>query len=342
MSTSDTSRFLVAVALSSVLLVVADAALGMFAEHHFLPARKLQESLSSGAVDALIVGDSRMVAALDVGEFEQGWRECAGTTPRVADLSLGGVDIAGQAIAFREFLERGGSTKLVVLGVVPESLASEPTDPDAWIGNEAVVLWWSRASDAHVYFRSSSSDLNPRTLDALFRFLVYRTSSLGSLRSLLWARAQGFQDTLLGQNLEVAENRFGRESDMRALGKRFIERALQTSRSDSASWRLSPWSCQLRRQADLHRAQLMVVELPMPSAYAPVRGSRLGKALRKGLPSDFCGRPVEWLDLSSPSGLTDERFSDGLHLDHRGAALVSKHIGCRASVILTANPAGPP
>ena len=78
----------------------------------------------------------------------------------------------------------------------------------------------------------------------------------------------------------------------------------------------------------------MVVELPMPSAYRPVRDSRLGKALRERLPSDFCGRPVEWLDLSNAPGITKERFSDGLHLDRIGAALTSRPLGCQASTDL--------
>jgi hypothetical protein len=339
MSTSDTSRLLVAVALSSVLLVVADTALGMFADRHFVPARKLQAGLSSGTVDALIVGDSRMVAALNASQFEQGWRECAGTTSRVADLSLGGVDIAGQAVAVRRFFERGGSAKLLVLGTVPESLASETADPDGWIGNEAVVLWWSRASDALLHFPSSSSAPDPRTLDGLFRFLVYRTSSLASLRSLLWARTQHAQDTLLRRNPETSSTAFGRDSDMRALGRRFIERGLRDSASNPASWHLSAWACELRRQVDLHRTQLMVVELPMPSAYRPVRESGLGKGLRERLPADFCGRPVEWLDLSRSPGLSDEHFLDGLHLDHSGAALVSKQLGCQASRVIVPRPA---
>src|SRR5262249_35828514 len=138
MWTSDRTRAFLALGILCALLLATDAGFAAFARRHYLPARKLEAALAPVHVDVLIAGDSRMVAALDVTAFKDGWRQCGDRTPEVADVSLGGVDIAGQAVAVRRFFERGGVSKLVVLGTVPESLASQPADPDGWIGNEAI------------------------------------------------------------------------------------------------------------------------------------------------------------------------------------------------------------
>src|SRR5262249_17486541 len=147
--------------------------------------------------------------------------------PMVADLSLGGVDIDGQAVAVRRFFERGGSAKLVVLGTVPESLTSQPVDPDGWIGNEAVVLWWSRLSDISLHFPRERIRLDPVTLDRMFRFVAYRTTSLSSLRSLLWYRAQNLQDAALRRRPSTHPTSFGEDVDMRTLAERFVDRGQQ-------------------------------------------------------------------------------------------------------------------
>jgi hypothetical protein len=340
MSTSSLHRTLAAIILAAAVLVVVDWAFGAFSRRHFIPAQKLEAALSSGPVDALFAGDSRMVAALDVDAVQGGWSECAARTPAIADLSLGAVEIAGQAVAVRTFFERGGSAKLVVLGTVPESLTSESAAPDAWIGNEAVVLWWSHASDARLHFPLASTAIDPRTLDGVFRFLAYRVSSLASLRSVLWAKVQHAQDAALAREVVVAKTAFGQESDMRALGQRFVEQGFRVVESDIYAWRLSAWACDLRREVETHGARLVVVELPMPTAYRGVRASPLGQALRKNLSVDFCGRSVDWLDLSNAPGLTEERFSDGLHLDRVGAALVSRPLGCRVSSLLDSTESG--
>ena len=316
--------------LFPALLLCVDRCFCAFASQHFIPARKLETALGVRAADVVVTGDSRMAAAFVSQSFGAGWRAGTGFAPRVADMSLGGVGLAGQVVAVRRFFERGGTARLVLLGTVPEALKYEPADPDNWIGNEAITIWWSHATDAKVHFNEESS--NPRTFDARFRFTMYRVSTLASLRSLLWFRAQRLQDSLL-QKDRMPSNAFGEVDEMRALEARWVAQGLEASRAGVAAWTLSPWVCELRRVVDDHRARLIVAELPMPSSYRPVRESGLGRELRTRLPTDFCGRNVPWVDLSTLPGLTDADFSDGLHVGHGGAELVSQLLGLRTAVL---------
>jgi hypothetical protein len=322
--------------LALSLFLVAELLFVAFARHHFIPARRLESALSAQPVDVLIAGDSRMVAALDHDRFQSGWRACGGRLPRIADLSLGGVDVTGQAIAIRRFFEAGGMTESVLLGTVPESLVQEPANLDAWIGNEAIVLWWSHARDVGVHFWLPTSALNPKKMDDTLRFLAYRMSSLASLRSLLWARVQEGQDRLLERRVAVAHAGFGRDDDMRALARTFIENGLHQVQGDGRSWKVSPWVCEIRRQVEAHGAKLVLAELPMPAAYQQIRSSTVGRLLRQKLPTDLCGRAVVWIDVSEPRGLTEERFSDGIHLDRVGAAITSHSLGCQVSRLAAA------
>ena len=146
------------------------------------------------------------------------------------------------------------------------------------------------------------------------------------------------EDKLFGHDLGVAQSAFGRESDIRALGRRFIERGLQASRSDAATWRLSPWACELRRLSDKHRARLVVAELPMPDVYDVVRHSSEGKRLRLSLPADFCGLRLDWLDVSGAQPPGGAHFPDGLHVDQATAQAISRRIGCELASPLRASP----
>src|ERR1700751_5296946 len=98
MWTSDRARSFLTLGIFCALVVAADASFAAFAQSHFLPARKLEVALSTPGLDALIVGDSRMAAALDLAGFSDGWRQCSGRMPTAADFSLGGADIVGQAV----------------------------------------------------------------------------------------------------------------------------------------------------------------------------------------------------------------------------------------------------
>src|SRR6516162_1016020 len=131
-TSSHWSKVALTCGLALSLFSVAEVFFVAFARHHFIPARRLESALSAQPVDVLIAGDSRMVAALDQDRFQSGWRACGGRLPRIADLSLGGVDVTGQAIAIRRFFEAGGMTKSVLLGTVPELLVQEPANLDAW------------------------------------------------------------------------------------------------------------------------------------------------------------------------------------------------------------------
>jgi hypothetical protein len=331
MWTFDRIRSLLPFGLAITFLIGLDLSFAYYARSHFLPARKLEVALSATPVDALILGDSRMAAALDVSGLREGWRQCGGQLPTVADLSLGGVDIDGQAMAVRQFFERGGTAKLVVLGTVPESLTSEPADPEGWIGNEAIVLWWSRLSDVAVHFPRETTRLDPDVLDREFRFLTYRTLSLSSLRSLLWHRAQELQDVVLRRRPIARPIGFGAEADMRALAGRFTDRAHQVAAAGIESWRMSAWACELRREVEVAGSRLLVVELPMPSAYQAVQSSAFGQELRRRLPACFCGNSVAWIDASSLPVFSDSDFSDGLHLSGAAGRAFSTALGCRVS-----------
>jgi hypothetical protein len=328
MSTSDRTRSFLALGTLCTLFLAADAVFAAFARGHYLPARKLDVALATPNVDVLVAGDSRMVAALDVSALKDGWRECGARVPEVVDLSLGGVDIAGQAVAVRRFFDRGSSSKLVVLGTVPESLASQPTDPDGWIGNEGIVLWWSRLSDFDLHFPRRAFRLDPVVLDEMFRFVAYRASSVSSLRSLLWYRAQRLQDAVLRRPQVNVQTNLGAEDDMRALAERFIDQGRQAARIGIEGWQISAWACELRKQVEAAGARLVVVELPMPAAYQVVRASALGQELRRRLPGNFCGRAIEWIGGPADMTFAAANFPDGLHLDKVSAATVSRQIGC--------------
>src|SRR5262249_35761279 len=132
------------------------------------------------------------------------------------------------------------------------------------------------------------------------------------------------------------ETEFGREADMRSLGQRLLERGLRIAKSGSTTWRVSPWACELQREVAARGAKLVFIELPMPSAYGEVRSSAFGQSLREKLRAELCGEPSTWIDLSESPGLTDERFSDGLHLDRRGAILTSRVLGYEAAATMVA------
>jgi hypothetical protein len=334
MWTSDRGRSFLALGIFCALVVAADAAFAVFARGHYLPARKLEAALASRSADVVIAGDSRMVAALDVSAFRFGWQECGHPLPTVADLSLGGLDIAGQVVAARRFFERGGSARFLVLGTVPETLAYEPTSPEAWIGNEAIVLWWSHLSDARLHFPPSVVEPTPVALDGLFQFASYRLASLASLRSLLWVRAQQAQDRILGR----ARNSEETNSDMRVLGQRFVQRGLLAARRGPREWQMSPWLCELRATAERYHAALSVVELPMPETYRPVRESEVGKWLRDSLPHDFCGAKVTWIDLSEVLSHEEAKFPDGLHLAGTSASALSRRLGCELATTAAPSP----
>jgi hypothetical protein len=306
-----------------LLVLAVDWCFARFARSHFIPARKLATALRESPARVVITGDSRMVAALDRDAFEAGWQAASGHSAGIADLSLGGVSIAGQAVAVRRYFEQGGKAAIVLLGTVPEALRARPADPESWIGNEAVIVWWSHASDGWVHFKGRT--LDPDTADAWFRFLVYRMSALGSLRSLLWIRAQQAQDILLRQGPEQS-NQFGEVREMRALAERWKQEAIQESASDEG-WSVSPWACELRRTAEANGAQLLVAELPMASAYDAVRQSASGRRIRSRLSTSFCGKRIPWIDATSPEALHDEDFEDGLHLGSAGARRVSRLLG---------------
>jgi hypothetical protein len=178
-------------------------------------------------------------------------------------------------------------------------------------------------------------DVDPVSLDGLFRFSSYRMSSLASLRSLLWIRAQQVQDRVVGRARASDDTAFGQASDMRTLGQRFVERGRRAVEAGTERWRLSPWVCELRSTAGQHNVRLALAELPMPETYAPVRESALGRSLRTSLPRDFCGAPLQWVDLHDVLPREEAIFPDGLHLARTSAPHLSRRMGCEAALRAT-------
>jgi hypothetical protein len=150
---------------------------------------------------------------------------------------------------------------------------------------------------------------------------------------MLWIRPQRIQDAILAHSAPQ-ETEVGREADMRSLGRGFLDRGLQIAKSGPQSWQLSPWACELQREVAALGATLVLIELPMPSAYRGVRSSAFGQFLRGTIRTDLCARPSVWISLSEVPELTDERFSDGLHLDRRGAMFTSRLLGYAAGTAL--------
>jgi hypothetical protein len=308
---------------SFVILILGtsllDLGLGRYVRGHFVPNQVMREALAAGDGCILAIGDSRVEAGIDAGVLEEaaaqrGVRTCA------ANLGIGAVGIEGQAIALRSYLEHR-SPSIVVLGVGP-LLPSAAPDPAEMVGNVAIELAWSRASDVTAFYPSFPFE----HLDAGLRFSIARTNVLQSYASLVWARVQALQSSFLGTGGAAPRNRFGLLSDMHALTKSFTTTAQSQLAENQRAWREGPWFEAIDTMAHEKRAPVLVVHVPMNTAYRrAVNDTPLWSSYEAWLTSDLARRGDSYLDLSAVLG--DDRFQDGVHPNSAGARAVSLSVG---------------
>ena len=322
--------------VGSVLVVLgglgaADVALGHYAAVHFGPNRLLRDAVAAGDGCVLTIGDSRMEAGIDrdsLNDALSGGR----STGCVASLGIGAVGLEGQSLALRRYLSVRQSPPLVVLGA-GVLLPAEPVDPSQMVGNAAVELAWASATDVTNFFPGFPF----REIDAGLRFSIERTNAMQSYASLIWAKVQNVQAGLTGGQERIGPaNRFGLVQDMNKLADAFATDATQRLERWAGDWRESSWFEHIDWLVQQHGAKLVVVHIPMNSAYRQrVNQTELWGSYSAWLAKDLTQRGDAYVDLSA--SVDDGHFGDGVHVDHEGAQVFSRALG-RAIAALARDP----
>jgi hypothetical protein len=310
-----------ALATALLALLAADRLLDWRARRSFIPEQRMSEALSRGSGCVLVAGDSRMVAGVNERVMEHALR-ANGRNWCVASIAIGALPIHGVRVAFREYLERGGMPRMLVLGASEDSLlaGTAAPDPSALIGNEAVSLAWSEPSDVRRLYPDFPWG-NLRAFDQGLRFLVARSSGLGSYASLVWQKVQAEQDRVTGR--ARASNRFGALDDMEALGHRMEATAreqLSQTMQRPPSARLHPALLDIEDRARVRRIRFVLAELPMPAAYrSAVTETEAGRRYLEWLRERTAARGGSFIDLTRPNGIGPRHFADFVHLNTSGA-----------------------
>ena len=307
----------------------------------------MDAAVAAGAGCILLLGDSRMDAAYSPSALHDALRQ--GAADRcVSDLSIGGTDVRGAYLAAREYLSRGGSPKLVVVGAVADSLLDPDSrlDPQQMAGNNAIHFVWSRPSD--VFFEAPGFPLaSIDAFDAGFRFLVGRATALGRYQSLFWVRVQGAQDRLAGDDPSTL-NRFGRIADMDRLEEDLRARAvgrLERLMTRPSGPELGTWFRRLVQLLLDRGVPFAIAELPMRSSYRrAVTETPQALAYQRWLGQRISLLGGTSINLAEPAWIDDSLFADSLHLNERGAQKLSADLGFQLAAPhpAPASSAGPP
>jgi hypothetical protein len=317
---------LVSLAVLVLGAFAVDRAIGRYARAHFLPNRLLSEARAAGDHCVLTLGDSRMEAGVDPAALERALR-AEGAPVCVAPLGLGAVGLEGQMMALRSYLATPRSPRVVILGFAV-LLPGETSDPAEMVGNRAVELAWSKPSDVRAYYpRYPLEDL-----DRGNRFLIERSTALTTYESILWLRTQKLQDAFLRRGAPQAANRFGLLSDMKALLEGFAGDAeSRLARADH--WQNDPWFERIRSMVDGSGARLLLVHVPMASAYrARVENGERWRSYLAWLTADLAAHGDAYADLASSAD--DSLFADGIHLSEAGAVVFSEALGRAAASLV--------
>jgi hypothetical protein len=321
------------------LLGVTDALVGHRIGRHFLPEQKMEAAVAAGPGCILLLGDSRMDAAYSSSALHNALRQRA-SDRCVGDLSIGGTDVRGAYLAAREYLARGGSPQLVVVGEVADSLLDPDSrlDPQQMAGNNAIHLVWSRSSD--IFFEAPGFPLaSIDAFDAGFRFLIARATAIGRYQSLFWVRVQGIQDRLVGGR-PATLNRFGRIADMDRLEEDLRTSAtarLERQMTAPSGPQLGTWFMRLVRLLRDRGVPFAIAELPMRSSYRrAVTETAEALAYRRWVGARIAPLGGTSINLAEPSWIDDSLFADALHLNERGAQKLSADLGDQLAALLGA------
>jgi len=327
------SKLLVSVATTVIALVAADRLLGWYGHRHFVPEQQMQTALTAGDGCILILGDSRMAAGLDQPALHQALGR-RGADRCVADLAIGATDVSGAFLAARRYVSAGRRPVLAVVAKVEDSLLDpDATGPRMMVGNNAIHLVWTTPGDVFAEVRGFPF-ASVAAFDDGLRFLIARGTALGRYQSLVSLRAQRLQDALTGAD-RGAQNRFGQFNDMAALERDMQERA--DARLAAATHEPGGRSVWFDRLGDLLRlsgTRVVVVELPMPSAYRRrISDTAPAIAYRRAFTAALRARGAAYIDLARAPWVDDALFADALHLNARGAAQLSRDLGDRLPTV---------
>jgi hypothetical protein len=310
--------------LASLLLFATglggiDAGLARYAGRHFVPNQLLRKAIAAGDRCVVVIGDSRTAAGVDPVAVATALGD-AHAPACVAPLGIGAVGLEGQTLALRRYLSARRAPRLVVLGA-GLLLPSRPMDPSEMVGNVAIDLDWSRASDVESFFPGFPVD----ALDPGLRFSIARTNALQTYASLVWARVQIAQSRLAGETRGPA-NRFGLVSDMRALAATFAEDAATRLEREKDHWSASRWFEAIDALARAEGTTVLVVQVPMATTYRrAVDETPIWRDYAAWLAADLARRGDAYIDLSA--SVDDARFADGVHVDEEGARTFSDALG---------------
>jgi hypothetical protein len=205
------------------------------------------------------------------------------------------------------------------------------------IGNQAVLLGWSHASDVTLLYPGFPCE----HFDHGFRFLTQRSLATTAFGSLAWARVQSLQDRLVGKPSGTL-NQFGLVDDMEALARALTNDVNDRIERYPERIALHPALLELVRLAHERRVPVLLVEVPMPSAYRAALGrATRAPRLREALTDLVVSRGGSSVNLGHPPWIDDTLFDDGLHLGRAGAELFTKDLSARVAGVLGSRPDEP-
>lgn len=321
--------FFLQLATLALAIFAIDRAFAWYAPNHYIPESRLRAALAGGDDCVVFVGDSRMVAGYDAAALSRGFAQ-GGAQVCTTNVAIGALKVSGMAVALREYLERGGKPRTIVIGNAADKLVllEQPLDPATFIGNEAVQLAWSRPSDVGTLYPGFPT-ANVLAFDQGFRFLAARSTALGTYLSIGWQKVQAAQDRFAGR--PKLANAFGALEDMDAYGaqlERDARQRLAQAMARPAAERLDRSYLLMEKLARDAGARLVVVELPMPARFRDhVSRAPEARAFRAWLGQRLVTSGGALVDLSAPDWVTPEHFADVLHLNERGAAAFSEQLG---------------
>ncbi|MCX6108263.1 MAG: hypothetical protein NTZ90_01505 [Proteobacteria bacterium] len=328
MQSTPRGLFLLSIVTALCGLLGLSIAYGWYARQHFGPQILLRSAAFQGDGCLLTLGDSRMEAGIDPGVLAASLRGALTAPLCIAPLAIGAVGISGASMALRRYLDLERKPSVVVLGVSAGTLLPdlETVDPKDLFGNRAIELAWSRPSDVWLYY----PDFPLSDLDRGLRFWITRSNALSIYASLTWIKVKTLQNALVGTGAPAAgpRERFGAQADMQVLLKSFGDVAMRKLEHFNGGWRFDPWFQQILESTRRSGSRLVLVEVPMPSAYRrDILESTVASSYQTWLRGELQAAGVGFVDGSHPPGVEDGDFSDGLHLGGDGARHFSEQLG---------------
>jgi hypothetical protein len=201
-------------------------------------------------------------------------------------------------------------------------LPVDAIDPSDMAGNAAEELAWSRAGDVRAFF----PEFPLRDLDRGLRFSIARATALQSYASLVSAKVQGVQSTILGASNRGPANRFGLIEDMQALAGTFANGASRQLERWAGNWQEGAWFEAIRALVHAKGATLVVVHVPVRKLYRrTVNDTALWTSYEAWFRADLAKGGDAYVDLSEC--LDDALLEDGVHANAEGARIFSQSLG---------------